>query len=150
MKNLIITITIMISVAFSEENCQISIHDYSDVGMYFKFKICYTEVFDERLYDNLVDTSTVLVETQEDMLQNSEYWSVCPRGKYRDKRNIKLRIKLYRSNGTLRFNGNTWMTGCQKQRKGKIDLSTLVFYEGYCVTKSGNTGDFVNDPSECK
>lgn len=106
------------------------------------------ECYDARLYNNLVDTTTVFISIN---AHSAEYSSVCAIGKYaRAGVNRKMRIKLYRSNGTLRFNGNTWTSGCKFQPNGKVDLSELVFYEGYCVTKSSNEGKFVNDPSKCK
>lgn len=130
--------------------------NYLDVG--HLIRECYIEKFDKRLYNNLVDESTVLIATQEELYNSTllsgysskDYWSVCAKGKYTGKVNQKIRIKLYRSNGTLRFNGNTWTTGCKVQSKGKIDLSTVILYEGYCITKNGNEGKYVNDPSKCK
>ena len=154
MKKLLYLILFSHLFVFADNFC--ITHNYLDVG--HLLRVCYIEKFDNRLYNNLVDSSTVFIETQEELhnsflirgYSSKDYWSVCAIGKYHNKVNQKIRIKLYRSNGTLRFNGNTWTTGCKVQPKGKIDLSTVILYEGYCITRNGNEGKFVNDPSKCK
>lgn len=154
MKKLLCLILFSHLFVFANDFC--ITHNYLDVG--YLIRECLIEKFDERLYNNLVDSSTVYISTQEelhspvllDKYSSKDYWSVCARGKYQNMVNKKIRIKLYRSNGTLRFNGNTWTTGCKVQPKGKIDISTVILYEGYCITKNGNEGKFVNDPSKCK
>lgn len=154
MKKLLCLILFSHLFVFANDFC--ITHNYLDVGKLIRE--CFIEKFDERIYNNLVDSSTVFISTQEelhsplllDKYSSKDYWTVCASGKYNNMVNKKIRIKLYRSNGTLRFNGNTWTTGCKVQPKGKIDIYTVILYEGYCITKNGNEGKFVNDPSKCK
>lgn len=155
MKKIIVLITVLIINSFAEEPyyCHTD-----DIGYgYGVFNLCFYDIDDFRLHNNKVDDTKVKVETQELLNRNAwdngystkDYWTVCPIGDYKDKNKI-IRIKLYRSNGTLRFNGKAWGNGCSMQPIHTIDVTKIISYEGYCITRNGNEGKYVTNPEKCK
>lgn len=155
MKKIAILIIVLIINSFAEKPFNCYTHD---IGYgYDTFYICFYHIDDHRLHNNKVDDTKVGVETQQLLNSNTwdnghstkDYWYVCPIGDYTDKDKI-IRIKLYRSNGTLRFNGKAWGNGCKEQPIHTIDVTKIISYEGYCITRNGNEGKYVTDPAKCK